>query len=293
MDRQFPNKVLPYIIILPSMVIVLVFLIIPSIQSFYLSLFRVSPFGDKLIFKGFWNFTALLRDWEYLNSLARTLVFTSFIVLVGLTISLALALLANLKLRGAGIYRTGLIWPFALSPAIAGTIFMLLFDPSTGPIIYFTSLVVDRRYNWVTSGNLAFAIVTVAATWKMLGYNVIFFLAGLQNIPRELLEAATMDGASAFRRFWKVTFHLLSPITFFLFVMNSLYAFFQVFGLIDVMTQGGPGNATKILVFKLYEDGFMFLRTGFASAQSIVLFIFVAILTVIQFRFAGRWVFYR
>jgi sn-glycerol 3-phosphate transport system permease protein len=293
MDRQFPNKVLPYIIILPSMVVVLVFLIIPSIQSFYLSLFRVSPFGDKLIFKGFWNFTTLLRDWEYLNSLARTLVFTSFIVLVGLTISLALALLANLKLRGAGIYRTGLIWPFALSPAIAGTIFMLLFDPSTGPIIYFARLLMDRTYNWVTSGNLAFAIVTVAATWKMLGYNVIFFLAGLQNIPRELLEAANIDGASAFRRFRKVTFPLLSPITFFLFVMNSLYAFFQVFGLIDVMTQGGPGDATKILVFKLYEDGFMFLRTGFASAQSIVLFIFVAILTVIQFRFAGRWVFYR
>jgi len=293
MGSRFPNKVLPYAIVLPSIVVVLVFLIVPSIQSFYLSLFRVSPFGNVLIFKGFSNFITLLKDFAYVSSLTRTLIFTSFIVLVGLAISLALALLANLKLRGAGIYRTALIWPYALSPAIAGTIWALLVDPSTGPVIYFIKLLTGRNYNWMSSGNLALAIVTLAATWKMLGYNVIFFLSGLQNIPRELLEAADIDGASTFRRFRKVIFPLLSPMTFFLFVMNSLYGFFEVFGLIDVMTQGGPGKATNILVYKLYEDGFVNFRTGFASAQSIVLFVFVAILTIIQFRFAGRWVFYR
>ncbi|MBW2037649.1 MAG: sugar ABC transporter permease [Deltaproteobacteria bacterium] len=293
MGSRFPNKILPYVIVAPSVVIVVIFLIVPSIESVYLSLFSVSPFGNKLIFKGFANFITLFRDMEYLNSLSRSLVFTSFIVFVGLAVSLGLAVLANLKLRGAGIYRTALIWPYALSPAVAGTIWALLCDPATGVAVYLVKLITGHTYNWMTSGNLALAIVTLAATWRMLGYNVIFFLAGLQSIPRELLEAAAIDGASPFRRFWKVTFPLLSPITFFLFVMNSLYGFFEVFGLIDVMTQGGPGKATNILVYKLYEDGFVNFRTGFASAQSIVLFVFVAILTIIQFRFAGRRVFYR
>ncbi|MFQ5917733.1 MAG: carbohydrate ABC transporter permease [Candidatus Binatia bacterium] len=293
MGSRFPNRLLPYVIVLPSIITVVVFLIVPSIQSFYLSLFRVSPFGNVLIYKGFSNFITLIRESGYVDSLTRTFIFTSFIVLVGLSISLGLALLANLKLRGFGIYRTALIWPYALSPAIAGTIWALLFDPSTGAIIYLINLITGHTYNWMSSGDLALTIVTLAATWKMLGYNVIFFLAGLQIIPKELLEAADIDGASAFRRFWRVTFPLLSPMTFFLFVMNSLYGFFEVFGLIDVMTQGGPGKATNILVYKLYEDGFVNFRTGFASAQSIVLFVFVAMLTVIQFRFAGRWVFYR
>jgi sn-glycerol 3-phosphate transport system permease protein len=292
-DSRFPNKVLPYILVLPSLIVVLVFLIIPSIQSFYLSLFRVSPFGDRLIYKGFSNFLTLFTDFSYLDSLIRTFIFTSFIVFVGLTICLALALLANQSLKGAGLYRTALIWPYALSPAVAGTIWALLFDPSTGPIVYWIKLITGQGYNWMTSGNLALTIVTLAATWKMLGYNVIFFLAGLQNISQELLEAASIDGASAWRRFWKITFPLLSPTTFFLFVMNSLYGFFEVFGLVDVMTQGGPAKATNILVYRLYEDGFVNFRTGYASAQSIVLFVFVAILTVIQFRYAGKRVFYR
>ncbi|MBC7358486.1 MAG: sugar ABC transporter permease [Desulfacinum sp.] len=293
MESRFPNKVLPYLLVLPSLVVVLVFLIIPSVQSFYLSLFRVSPFGNVLIFKGVQNFIHLFQDPAYLNSLVRSFFFTGFIVVVGLSISLGLAVLANLPLAGVDIYRTALIWPFALSPAVAGTIWALLVDPSTGPITYFVHLATGLRLNWMTNGDLALLIVTVAATWKMLGYNVIFFLAGLQNVPKELLEAAHMDGAGSFRRFWNVTFPLLSPTTFFLFIMNSLYGFFEVFGLIDVMTKGGPGKATDLLVYKLYEDGFVNFRTGYASAQSIVLFVFVAILTIFQFRFAGKKVFYR
>ncbi|SMC23086.1 sn-glycerol 3-phosphate transport system permease protein [Desulfacinum hydrothermale DSM 13146] len=293
MESRFPNRLLPYLLVLPSLVVVLVFLIVPSIQSFYLSLFRVSPFGNVLIFKGLRNFVTLLGDPAYLNSLIRSFFFTGFIVVVGLSVSLGLAVLANLPLAGVDIYRTALIWPFALSPAVAGTIWALLVDPSTGPITYLVERATGMRINWMTNGDLALLIVTAAATWKMLGYNVIFFLAGLQNVPKELLEAAHMDGAGTFQRFWKVTFPLLSPTTFFLFIMNSLYGFFEVFGLIDVMTQGGPGKATDILVYKLYEDGFVNFRTGYASAQSIVLFVFVAILTILQFRFAGRKVFYR
>jgi sn-glycerol 3-phosphate transport system permease protein len=293
MDSRFPNKFLPYIILSPSIAVVVIFLIIPTIQTFYLSLYQVSPFGNISIYKGLSNFVKLFSEWEYLNSLIRTLITTSFIVFVGLTISLGIALMANLKLKSSGIYRTALIWPYALSPAAAGTIWLLLFDPSTGAFIYFVSKITGHMYNWVNNEAMALTMVTIAATWKMLGYNIIFFLAGLQNIPKELLEAADIDGASAFKRFWRVTFPLLTPTTFFLFVANSLYGFFEIFGLIDIMTQGGPRKATSILVYKLYEDGFHHLQTGFASAQSIVLFIFVAILTGIQFRFAQKLVFYQ
>lgn len=293
MDSRFPNKFLPYIILFPSVAVVIIFLILPTIQTFRLSLYMVSPFGNILIYKGLSNFMKLFSEWAYLDSLIRTLITTSFIVFLGLTVSLGIALLANLKLRGAGIYRTALIWPYALSPAAAGTIWLLLFDPSTGSIIYLLSKITGHMYNWVNNGTVALIMVTIAATWKMLGYNVIFFLAGLQNIPKELLEAADIDGANVFKRFWRVTFPLLTPTTFFLFVANTLYGFFEIFGLIDIMTQGGPRKATSILVYKLYEDGFHHLQTGFASAQSIVLFLFVAILTGIQFRFAQKLVFYQ
>lgn len=292
MSSRFPQSGLPYLLILPSIVVVLVFLIIPSLQSFYLSFFRISPFGDRLVYVGLANFTNLFADSSYLKNLNITLIFTSAVVVLGLTFSLAIAILANRPLTGLSVYRTALIWPYALSPAIAGTIWALLFDPSTGAVSYFMSLVTGVMPNWRTNGILALSVVTVAATWKMLGYNIIFFLAGLQNIDCEILDAARIDGAKAFKRFWYIVFPLLSPLTFFLFIMNTLYGFFEVFGLIDVMTQGGPGNATEVLVYKLYREGFVNLRTGYASAQSIVLFVFVAVITLVQFRFAKRWVFY-
>lgn len=293
MPGKFPQKLLPYLLLAPSLIIVILFLIIPSVQSLYLSLFRASPFGDRLIYVGLVNFYTLFTNPDYIHSLVITCIFTGSVVVLGLSLSLGIALLANQPIQGIAFYRTALIWPYALSPAIAGTIWALLFDPSTGAMSYFISLLTGWRPNWMTNGELALAVVTGAATWKMLGYNIIFFLAGLQNIHGEILEAARIDGAGGWNRFWHIIFPLLSPTTFFLVVMNSLYGFFEVFGLIDVMTRGGPGNATEILVYKLYREGFVNLRTGFASAQSIVLFAFVALLTLFQFRFASRWVFYR
>jgi len=283
---------LPYLLLSPSVVIVIVFLIIPSIQSLYYSFFRVSPFGDRLVYVAFDNFIKLLNP-DYLNSFIVTLVFTGAIVVIGLAVCLALALVANQKVAGIGLYRTALIWPYALSPAVAGTIWALVFDPSTGAFSYFISLVSGTMPNWRTNGTFAVVVITLAAMWKMVGYNVIFFLAGLQTIPRELIEASEIDGAGALTRFLKITFPLLSPMTLFLLIMNTLYGFFQVFGLIDVMTEGGPARATEVLVYKLYYDGFISLKTGYASAQSIVLFVFVAGLTLLQFRFAKRWVFYQ
>lgn len=293
MQTKFPQKYLPYLLLAPSLLVVLIFLIIPSVQSLYLSFFRVSPFGDRLFFVGLANFQNLFTSADYVSSLLLTLLFTAAVTVLGLTVSLAIAMLVNQRIPGISFYRTALIWPYALSPAIAGTIWALLFDPATGAMSYFISQFTGEMPNWRTNGQLALTVVTIAAAWKMLGYNVIFFLAGLQNIHGEILDAARIDGARAFKRFWHVIRPLLSPTTFFLFIMNSLYGFFEVFGLIDVMTQGGPGNATEVLVYKLYREGFVNLRTGYASAQSIVLFVFVAVLTLLQFRFARSRVFYR
>jgi sn-glycerol 3-phosphate transport system permease protein len=292
MQRRFPNKILPYILVSPSIVVVIIFLIIPTIQSLYMSFFRVSPFGDKMIFVKFYNFIKLFTSPDYLNSLVITLIFVIAVVAIGLTVGLLISVVLNQRLRGLNYYRTLFIWTYAISPAVAGTIWALMFDPSSGPMVYIINTLFGKNLNWMMNGNLALLIVIIAASWKMLGYNIIFFLAGLQTIPQELLEAASIDGASSVRKFFRITLPLLSPTTFFLLIMNMLYAFFQVFGLIDVMTKGGPGNATEVLVYKLYRDGFVNLDTGFASAQSVVLFIFVAILTALQFKYAERTVFY-
>lgn len=293
MQTKFPEKWVAYLLLAPSVIIVIIFLIIPSIQSIHLSLYRVSPFGDKRIFKGLANFVTLFKSSDYQNSLKVTLIFTLSVVIIGIFLSLLLAIAANQKIKGIGFYRTALIWPYALSPAVAGTIWALLFDPATGAAAYFSKALTGYVPNWRTNGTLAIILIVIAAMWKMLGFNVIFFLSGLQGIPVDVIEASHIDGAGAISRFWNITLPLLSPMTFFLFIMNSLYGFFQVFGLIDIMTKGGPARATEVLVYRLYLDGFRNLRTGYASAQSIILFLFVAGLTLLQFRFSKKWVFYQ
>jgi sn-glycerol 3-phosphate transport system permease protein len=293
MQTKFPEKWIAYLLLAPSVCIVILFLIVPSIQSVHLSFYRISPFGDRRIFKGVQNFIALFESPDYLNSLKVTIIFTISVVVVGISLSLLLAIAANQKIKGIGFYRTALIWPYALSPAVAGTIWALLFDPATGAISYFSKELTGYVPNWRTNGTVAIILVIIAAIWKMLGYNVIFFLSGLQGIPVDVIEASHIDGAGAIGRFWHITLPLLSPMTFFLFIMNSLYGFFQIFGLIDIMTKGGPARATEVLVYRLYLDGFSHHRTGYASAQSIILFLFVAGLTLLQFRFSKKWVFYQ
>ena len=293
MQTKFPEKWLAYLLLAPSLVIVVIFLIVPSIQSIHLSLYRISPFGDRRIFKGLANFITLFKSPDYLNSLSVTFIFTASVVFFGLTLSLILAIAANQKIAGIGFYRTALIWPYALSPAVAGTIWAMLFDPATGAASYFSQVLTGVVPNWRTNGTVAIVMIIVAAMWKMLGYNVIFYLSGLQGIPMDVIEASHIDGAGMFSRFLHITLPLISPMTFFLFIMNTLYGFFQVFGLIDIMTKGGPARATEVLVYRLYLDGFRNLRTGYASAQSIILFLFVAGLTLLQFRMSKKWVFYQ
>jgi len=292
MEGKFPNRILPYVLLFPSITVVVIFLIFPSVQALRLSFFEVSPFTGRGTFVGLANFRELLSSELYRHSLSITLLLAAGIVGIGISVSLAVAVLANQPLRGLGVYRVALLWPYALSPAVAGTIWALLFDPSTGPTTLLIRAVTGFSPNWMMSGGYALWVTVMAAAWKMLGFNVVFFLAGLQAVPREYREAAEVDGAGAAGVFWRITFPILSPVTFFLFVMNSLYAFFELFGLIDVMTQGGPGGATDILIYRLYQDAFISARWGMGSAQSILLFVMVGVLTLLQFRFAGRRVFY-
>ena len=293
MQTRFPNKTLPYLLLAPSVIIVFIFFVVPSIQSLYLSFYRVSPLGNKKIFIGLQNFTRLFQDPGYLNSIITSFKFALFVVVVGLAVSMAVAVVANQRLRGFSIYRTLLIWPYALSPAIAGLIWAQMMDPNIGLTSHLLKTLFGIHFNYQTNGQQALLFISVSAAWKMLGYNIIFFLAGLQSLPVELLEAAAIDGAGAWRRFWKIIFPMLSPTTFFLFIMNTLYAFFQVFGLVHITTEGGPGRATDIMVYKLYRDGFEGMNTGYASAQSIILLIMVATLTILQFRYAGSKVHYQ
>ena len=293
MQARFPSRVLPYILLMPSAVIVFVFFVIPSAQSLYLSFYRVSFTGERRLFVGFRNFSQLLQSAEYGNSIWVSVVFSAAVVLVGLGLSLGVAVLANQRWAGFGLYRTLLIWPYALSPALAGTIWALMLDPTIGVLTRLLNRAVGITFDWRVSGTQALIFLIVTAIWKMLGYNVIFFLAGLQGIPSEQLEAAALDGANAWIRFWRITFPLLSPMTFFLFIMNTLYAFFQMFGMVHITTEGGPGRATDLLIYKLYRDGFIGLNTGLASAQSILMLILVSVLTMLQFRYAGKKVFYQ
>jgi len=293
MNTRFPNRYLPYLLIAPMIIVVIVFFLIPSVQSLYLSFFRVNPLGNRQIFVGLENFARLITNPNYRNSLLVSVEFAILVVFSGLGSSLFVATVANQRLPGFAVYRAMLIWPYALSPAIAGLVWGLMMNPNFGLGAVLLKRLTAIEFNYLTSSISAILFLALAATWKMFGYNIVFFLAGLQGLPTELLEAASLDGAGGWQKFWKVTFPLLSPTTFFLLIMNTLYAFFEIFGLVHITTQGGPGQATNLLVFNLYKDGFIGMDTGFASAQSIVLLFFVATLTFLQFRYVGQRVHYR
>lgn len=293
MRSHFNNKFLPYLLLAPSFIIIFYFLFYPTFETFRLSFYRLDPFGIRKIYVGLENFTELLTSAHYLESIKVSFVFSAGVVIFGLTLSLALAVLANNKVPGMRFYRATLIWPYALSPAIAGALFVFIFDTTSGSLNYLISVIFHIKPMWLTSSSLAILVVIFAGAWKNIGYNIVFFLAGLQNIPQDLQEAARIDGANNFQTFWKITFPILSPITFFLLVMNLIYSFFGCFGLIDVMTKGGPSNSTNIMIYNLYVDAFRNHKTGLASAESILLFLIVVVLTLIQFATSGKKVHYQ
>lgn len=288
----FKNRWLPYFLVLPQLLVTIVFFFWPSFNSLKLSVLRVSPFGDKSSFAGWRNFELLLSSPEYHRSIFNTLVFSAAVTFLCLAAGLLIAMLINQRIRGLPLYRTLFLMSYGIAPPIAGYIWMFLFHPAYGLLPYLLSFVTKVELNWLVNGGVAMALVILTATWTHLGYNVAFYLAGLQLIPGDLLDAASVDGASPLKRFWRVTFPLLSPVTFFLFIMNLIYSLFDTFGVIHAVTTGGPGGATEIMVYKAYRDGFLSMNLGSSAAQSVILMLLAIILTALQFHFTERRVTY-
>ncbi|MFJ0857180.1 sn-glycerol-3-phosphate ABC transporter permease UgpA [Bordetella bronchiseptica] len=287
----FDHKTLPYLLLAPQIIVTIVFFFLPAGQAMWQSLRLEDAFGLSSEFVGLANFADLFSQQSYLDSFRVTAVFSALVAFVGLAVSLLLAVMADRVLRGAGLYKTLLIWPYAVAPAVVGVLWLFLFSPSVG-ILAVALNGMGVNWNPRLDGDQALILVLIAAVWKQISYNFLFFLAGLQSIPRSLIEAAAIDGASPARRFWTIVFPLLSPTTFFLLVVNIIYAFFDTFAVIDTTTQGGPGTATSILVYKVYSDGFRGLDLGSSAAQSVVLMAIVVALTVLQFRYIDRKVQY-
>lgn len=289
---HFGSSALPYLLVAPQIIVTLIFFVWPASQALYQSLLVEDAFGLSSQFVWFENFTELFEDPLYWGTFQRTIFFSIMVASLSMSISLTLAVMADRVVKGSNIYRTLLIWPYAVAPVVAGALWFFMFNPTIGILPYGLHFL-GYEWNHKLNGNEAMALVIFAAAWKQIAYNFLFFLAGLQSIPKSLIEAASIDGAGPGRRFWTIIFPLLSPTTFFLLVINIVYSFFETFGIIDAVTSGGPANSTNILVYKVYTDGFVGLDLGGSAAQSVILMFVVICLTVVQFRFVEKKVAYQ
>ena len=287
----FRSGWLPWVLMAPQVIVIALFFFWPAGQALVQSLQQSDAFGTTVEFVGLENFRNLWNDETYLASFYTTAIFSSLVAVVGISVSLMLAVFADRIVKGALAYKTLLIWPYAVAPAVAGVLWLFMFAPSVGVVSY-ALRALGFEWNHLLNGQHAMTLVVMAAVWKQISYNFLFFLAGLQSIPKSLIEAAAIDGARPWRRFWTIVFPLLSPTTFFLLVINIVYAFFDTFAIIDAATQGGPGKETAILVYKVYFDGFKAMDLGGSAAQSVVLMVIVVALTVVQFRFVEKKVNY-
>ena len=289
---HFTSKFLAYLLITPQILVTLTFFYWPAAQGLLQSVMLSDPFGQRSRFVWLDNFIDIFTDPLYLKSVGITLVFSFAVAVLAILTGLLIATMANRALIAKAPIRTLLIWPYAVAPAISGILWLFLLHPSFGVIAIFIKRRLGIDWNPVLNSNDAFIMVVLASAWKQISYNFVFFMAGLQAVPHSLIEAAAMDGAGPFRRFWAITLPLLSPTLFFLMVMNVIYAFFETFGVIHTVTQGGPGGATTTLVYKVYQDGFIGLNLGSSAAQSVVLMALIVIITVLQFKFVERKVQY-
>ncbi|MEO6624466.1 MAG: sn-glycerol-3-phosphate ABC transporter permease UgpA [Burkholderiaceae bacterium] len=287
----FRSAWLPWVLLAPQVAVIAIFFFWPAAQALLQSFQQSDAFGLSTEWVGLKNFANLIHDPTYLASFKITAIFSVLVAGLGIGLSLVLAVFADRVIKGTLVYRTLLIWPYAVAPAVAGVLWLFMFAPSIG-IVSFALRKLGIDWNSLLNSNHAMVLIVVAAVWKQISYNFLFFLAGLQSIPKSLVEAAAIDGARPWRRFWSIQFPLLSPTTFFLFVINMVYAFFDTFAIVDAATEGGPGRDTAILVYKVYYDGFKALDLGGSAAQSVVLMFIVIILTVIQFRFVEKKVQY-
>ena len=287
----FRNKGLPYLLLAPQLAVTLIFFIWPAVQALKSSFEREDPFGFKTTFVWLENYTRLFADPNYMNSLWKTAIFAISVTALSMSLSLLFAVCVNRVLRTNRLYTTLLVWPYAVAPVVVGILWWFMFNPTIGIAPYLLRAAgVD--WNHRIDGGDAMILVIIAASWKQISYNFLFFVAGLQSVPQSLLEAAAIDGSGPFKRFWTIVFPLLSPTAFFLLIVNINYTMFDTFGIIDATTQGGPAQATHTLVYKVYQDGFLGLNIGSSSAQSVVLMAIVIALTAIQFRYVERRVQY-
>jgi sn-glycerol 3-phosphate transport system permease protein len=288
---RFKSAWLPWVLVAPQMAVVLVFFFWPAAQALLQSMMQQDAFGGVSEFVGMENFDRLFADDSYLESFKTTALFSALVAFFGLSIALLLAVMANRVVRGSSIYRTLLVWPYAVAPVVAAVLWLMMFASPYGVLAYALQ---EAGLPWdhLLNARHAMALIVMAAVWKQISYNFLFFYAGLQAIPQSLIEAATIDGATPWKRFWTIVFPLLSPTTFFLLVINVIYAFFETFAIVDAATHGGPGKETAILVYKVYYDGFKALDINGSAAQSVVLMAIVVALTIIQFRFVEKKVNY-
>lgn len=287
----FRHRTLPYLLVLPQLVVTFIFFLYPAGQALYQSLLREDAWGTRREFVWFENFADIFDDNTYLHSLGTTFFFAIAVTFLSMALALLLAVMADRVVRGGNLVRAFLIWPYAIAPAVAGAVWVFLFNPAYGIVAYGLR---DAGVGWNhrVDGNQALMLVILAAAWKQISYNFLFFLAGLQAIPKSVIEAAAIDGARFWKRFWTIVFPLLSPTTFFLLVVNVVYAFFETFGVIHTITAGGPRQDTTILVYKVYADGFVGQDLGSSAAQSVILLVVVGALTIVQFRYIERRVHY-
>ena len=288
---RFRSPTLPWLLLAPQLAVIIIFFFWPAGQALVQSVQMQDAFGTSTEFVGLENFQRLFADELYLESFRTTAVFSLLVAVCGIGIALLLAVFADRVVRAAAVYKTLMVWPYAVAAAVAGVLWLFMFAPSIG-MVSFWLRAAGFDWNHLLNPNHAMALIVMAAVWKQISYNFLFFLAGMQSIPKSLIEAAAIDGAGPWRRFWSIVFPLLSPVTFFLLVINIVYAFFDTFAIVDAATQGGPGKATSILVYKVYYDGFKGMDLGSSAAQSVVLMAIVIVLTVVQFRYIEKKVQY-
>ena len=288
---RFTSPWLPYALVAPQILVTILFFFWPAVQALYQSTLLQDAFGGYSEFVGFDNFKALFNDPTYLSSFQTTGLFSLLVAVFGMALALILAVFADRVVKGASIYKTFLIWPYAVSPVVVGVLWMFLLSPSLGLISHVLAWL-GIPWDYMINGNQAMILIVVAAIWKQISYNFLFFLAGLQSIPKSLIEAAAIDGAGPLKRFFTIVFPLISPTTFFLMVVNIVYAFFDTFAIVDATTHGGPGKDTEILVYKVFSDGFKGGDLGSSAAQSVVLMVVVILLTVVQFKYVEKKVQY-
>ncbi len=288
---HFGPSLLPFLLVAPQIAVTLIFFMWPAGQALYQSFLIEDAFGFSSEFVWFENFQVLFEDKYYLASFQRTAIFSLSVAGMAMGLALLMAAMVDRIIKGVMAYQTMLIWPYAVAPVVAGALWVFMFDPTLGIFAYALNTV-GYDWNHKLNGDEAMLLVVFAATWKQIAYNFLFFVAAIQSIPKSLIEAAAIDGAGPLRRFWTIIFPLITPTTFFLLVVNIVYAFFDTFGIIHAITQGGPAKATEILVYKVYNDGFIGLDLGGSAAQSVILMGIVIVITVIQFRYIERKVEY-